>query len=148
VVLSVGKPGTWAATGTTSNGYSDKFEFDGELQAWSAEKHPDSDSDEYTLYVDGQEVDPSQYGDDTSTEPLPNRITFDGSNGRSGTYSFEVSGEIEADPDTAALESTDTISGASATGEVNDESDSYRFSGDLVDFSLSGTATVTIDDTE
>jgi len=149
--VSANDDGSYTATGTTGGGFDDEWTFEGDLLAWSAQTHPDETSGEYTLYLDGQEVDPSQVGeggsdDGDTTEPLPNRITFDASNGRSGSYSFEVTGELNADPDTAPLESADSISGTVATGEVSDDVDSYRFSGDLVDFELTGTASVDIED--
>lgn len=136
--------GTYTATGTTGGGFADEWEFNGDLQVWSAQTNPDEDSGEYTLLVDGEEIDPETVGDDDS-EPLPNRITFDASSNRSGSYTFEVSGDLEADPDTAPLETADTISTTTATGEVADDADSYRFSGDLVDFDLTGTASVDIE---
>ena len=149
--VSENDDGTFTATGTTGGGFDDEWTVTGELLDWQAETHPDEDSGEYTLYVDGSEVDPASVGADSggdTAEPLPNRITFDASNGRSGSYTVEVSGDLRPDPDTAPLESADTLSGASASGEVADDADSYRYSGNIVDFTLSGTASVDIEDTE
>jgi len=154
--LTENSDGTYTVDGDTGNGFADDWTFTGELLSWSAEQHPEEDSGEYTLSVNGEEVDPETVGSDggsggdssgDDTAPLPNRITFDASGGRSGAYSFEVSGDLAADPDTAPLESLDTLSGSTASGEVSDEADSYRFSGDLVNFELTGTASVDIEDT-
>lgn len=63
--------GTYTATGTTGNGYTDNYNFGGQVVAWSAERHPDSTSGEYELAVDGTTVTPEELTgstDDGSTD--------------------------------------------------------------------------------
>ncbi|WP_435078867.1 S8 family serine peptidase [Halococcus sp. AFM35] len=72
--------------------------------------------------------------DDTST------LRIDGTGSRTD-YSFSVSGDLEG----VSLTGEDDISGSTATGAVGSGRDSYRFTGELIAFSLDGKANVTLD---
>ncbi|WP_157533069.1 right-handed parallel beta-helix repeat-containing protein [Haloferax profundi] len=58
--ISQNSDGTWTAQGYTGNGYGDSFKFKGELVEFSPNTGP------FKLLIDGQEVDPSEFGSQTS----------------------------------------------------------------------------------
>lgn len=150
--------GTYTVEGETGHGYVDDYTVVGEITNWNVEQHPDDPSGEHTLYWDGSEVSPSELtgsgatvseadgsGDD---DPLPNRIVFSASDGESGSYAFEVSGEVEPDPEVGPIEGNDNISGSAVEGVFDSGVDAYRFSGDIVDLELRGNTAVSIDDND
>jgi len=119
------------ATGRVYGG-KDSFEFSGEITDFSL-------SGPATVLVDGTEVDPATFG-----EPdLSNVVTIQGANEKA-LYEFTVSGDVEPNPDVGSFNDYDTIDGSTATGRVWSGDDSYVFSGEITDFSLSGTATVVV----
>jgi hypothetical protein len=77
--VSQNSDGTYTATGETGNGYTDEYTFTGELTAWSAEKHPDTSTGEYSLTLDGSSLDPASIGSSTDDS------TGDGSTGDGST---------------------------------------------------------------
>ncbi|ESP86881.1 hypothetical protein [Candidatus Halobonum tyrrellensis] len=90
-----------------------------------------------TVYVDGEPVDPADYGDDRHT------IRFTGS-GEYSSYEFSAAGEVAAVGST--LESGDSIVGSTASGGVTGTwSDVYTFTGNLTDLTVEGDATVYVD---
>ncbi|MFC7194661.1 right-handed parallel beta-helix repeat-containing protein [Halosimplex aquaticum] len=123
------------ATGRVWGG-RDSYRFGGEITDFSL-------SDAATVYVNGQVVDPADLG-----EPdLPNVVTVHGDQDLA-EYEFTVSGDLEPNTDGAGINSYDTIDGSTATGRVWGGRDSYRFGGEITDFSLSDPATVTVNGTE
>ncbi len=115
------------ATGAVGGG-RDKYRFSGEVTDFSI-------SGDATVYLDGEEIDPTQL--------LTHTLTIDGDGSRTD-YTFTVSGNLEG----KGLTREDRISGSTAIGAVGGGQDSYRFSGDIIDFSITGDATVFLDDME
>jgi hypothetical protein len=63
--LTQNDDGTYTVAGDTGNGYTDDWFFDGRVAEWTAEQHPEADSGEYELVLDGEVVTPAQLtGDD------------------------------------------------------------------------------------
>ena len=83
-----------------------------------------------------------------STNTLPKVVSIVG-NGTKTDYSFTVSGSLEkSTARNASIDAEDVVSGATATGTVHGGTDSYRFSGDVTTFSVTGDATVYVDGTK
>lgn len=126
--------GTFTVSGHTGFGVGDSFGVEGTLIAF----RPDAPAGDCAVYVDGTDV--------TSEHLLPNRIVIDGTDNGPSQYSFEVTGDLTPARGTGPLEVDDAISGSAVEGEVAGDVDAYYFSGDVVDYSLSGGATVVIED--
>lgn len=94
--------------------------------------------------------------DDGSTDgdtALDSVVAFDGSRSEEVcSYRFSVTGEVAADEEGDAGETgdwdriEDTVEDDAVVGVVHTGVDTYRFSGDLVDLELRGSAAVTFDD--
>ncbi|MFC4541759.1 hypothetical protein ACFO5R_07445 [Halosolutus amylolyticus] len=100
-------------------GWRDAFRFSGEVEELTVDGSA-------RVLVNGERVDPSEYGDD-----LPHVLTIVG-NGTESAYEVTVDGTI----DTLDEESSDEIeltSDAAATGTIERGVHRLRFSGDLVD---------------
>lgn len=138
-----------AVQGTTASGSvavygSDDYLFAGEITAFSVDGPAD-------VYVDGEQVDPSQFDDSdgSGSAEYPNLLVIDGDGAESSSdYSFTVSGELEKAPDVGMVESDDVVSDGSATGQVAGGTDAYRFSGNITSFLLSGSASVDFENGE
>lgn len=101
------------------------------------------DGGEVAVFVDGEEIDPSEYGD---VELLPHALVIDGTDadGRS-SYAFAVGGAVvKSTYREATIESADVIDGETVRGSVGDWLDAYWFDGDVEDFTLVGDASVDI----
>ncbi|MWV39239.1 hypothetical protein [Natrialba sp. INN-245] len=98
---------------------------------------------EAALFVDGEEIDPSEYGDH---ELLPHAIVFDGTHADGPTtYSFEVSGTVvKSAYRDASIDDEDVVEGGAVRGGVGDWLDAYWFDGDIEEFHLLGDATVDV----
>ncbi|MFB6081691.1 MAG: hypothetical protein ABEJ67_02600 [Halanaeroarchaeum sp.] len=116
---------------------TDSYTFSGEITELTVESPED-----VTVRVNGTVVDPATIG----SQPLPNRLVFDGSSldGRA-RYTFEVSEAVEKSTDLGDLESDDEISGTTVTGTIGNDVDAYRFAGDLVSMDVDGPVVVTIE---
>ncbi|HET7324126.1 MAG TPA: S8 family serine peptidase [Halococcus sp.] len=112
------------ATGAVGPG-RDSYRFSGEITDY--EQNGDA-----TVFLDGERVDPEQLRSRT--------LAIDGDGSRTD-YTFTVSGDLTGE----SLTREDSISGSTATGAVGPGRDSYRFSGDILDFSMTGDATVYLD---
>lgn len=133
--------GTYTVVGETGNGYGDSFDLTGEVTSFTA----DTAESNFVLRYGGEEV---TVDDLVADQSLPNEISFDGmGTEETATYRFEVSGEVAAGSG-GSVEDADTVSGAVVEGSVTADTDVYGFSGDLIDFSLSGAARVGIEVTE
>ena len=119
------------------NGGVDGYRFSGDLTDITVEGNA-------AIIVDGQEIDPSQYGEST----LSHTLTIDGNDADWTDYSLTVSGEIENDPENGSFNPQDNITGSTASGFVNGGVDGYRFSGELVDGTVDGNAAVLVDGQE
>jgi hypothetical protein len=151
------------ATGGVAGG-TDAYEYSGSVTDFTLDGQA-------TVYRNGEQVDPATLAgdgsdsgsgsgsdsgsdsggsDDSGSDSGPtyeNLITVDGADSQS-TYQFEVTGGIIENPNGGALEEGDTISGTTASGSVDGEVDSFRFSGDLVSLTLDGTADITFEDND
>ncbi len=141
-------PDAWdGVSGTTATGWvstpsrTDTFRFSGSVTDFA---FLEGDA---TVYVDGEEVDPSSLVAETS---LPRTVTVTGTSAPAA-YEFSVDGELEADPERGDPEQWGNVSGATASGWVASERhvDSYQFSGDLTAFEVrEGTLSVAVDGEE
>ncbi|WP_254764798.1 hypothetical protein [Natrinema marinum] len=98
---------------------------------------------EADVTVDGEPIDPSEYGDH---KMLPHAIVVDGveADGPSA-YSFEVDGTVvQSNYDGASIDTEDVIDGTAVRGAVGNWLDAYWFDGDITDFHLCGDATVDV----
>ena len=120
-------------------GGSDGFRFDGDLDSFEIEDGP-------VVYVDGEEIDPSEVGggDDVDEEPpLPHTIVIEeASDGSTTSYRFAVSGELEKGEHATE---DDEIDGSVAIGTIQDGKDSYHFSGFITMFEVDGKASITFE---
>lgn len=117
--------------------YKDSYRFNGEILSFELDGTA-------KVILNGEEVDPDELG---NTQPeLPNVIILDGTATPDATseYTFGVSGEINKTDELGTVDSTDTIEDGVATGSIGDDTDAYRFSGELTEFRLSGPASVTV----
>lgn len=120
------------------NGYFDDYDFAGELESLEL-------SQPISVTVDGEEVvETFDGGSDGGHE-----LTIVGDQGYA-PYEFTVSGDLEHSDhaDGATIDDNDTIEGSTATGQVNGGIDCYRFSGDVLKFTLEEPATVRLDGQE
>ena len=101
----------------------------------------DLDESKWTLRYNGEEVRIADL-------VLPNKLVIDGSNTprRASTYEFNVSGVARKSADLGSINEYDTVSGGTISGRVIGGTDGYRFSGEITSFSLSGPASVTVED--
>jgi len=126
--------GTYTITGVVADGGGDSFHFDGRLVDATV---PGAGS----VSVDGATVD-------LSTIDLENTLAVVGAGTEVTSYEATVSGDIASDIEADNFNSTDSVSGATATGEVNAGTDSYVFSGSITSFELNGTAGVFVNGTQ
>jgi len=69
--------------------------------------------------------------------------------GNTASYDFTVSGSLEkSDAYDATIDTGDSISGSSASGQVTNGRDSYRFTGEITDFSVDAPVNPLIDGDE
>ncbi|SDK94888.1 hypothetical protein [Natronorubrum texcoconense] len=96
------------------------------------------------VYVDEERVDPAEVGD---AELLPHAVVIDGTDADGETtYFFEVDGDVIASNyRDASVDEGDAIEGTSVTGSVDDSLDAYWFDGEIVDFRVTGDATVDVE---
>lgn len=99
---------------------------------------------ESAVYLDGTRVDPANIGETT----YPNEIVFDGSPepGRTATYEATVSGKIRKSSTLGSIQSNDTISGSTASGDVYGGKDGYRFTGEVTELAVDGKMTLLFGD--
>jgi hypothetical protein len=161
---------------SVSDTVSGTVDADGESWFWFGGEVDAVDfSADVAFFVNGTEVDPSQYADagdgsgdtsdgsdgtsdDTSDgsagDSLPNVVSVDGSTSNEvANYVFEVSGDVERDD--AASTSTeetrewdtleDEVTSGKVVGVVYEGVDVYRFSGTLTRLKVDGTAKVTFE---
>ncbi|WP_049900358.1 hypothetical protein [Halococcus agarilyticus] len=113
------------ATGQGGGGGIDSYGFSGDIVAF------DFDGDA-TVYLDGEEVDPGNFG---------NVLTIKENGGSWITYGFSVSGDIVPRRNVGGADEISADRGR-ATGGVRSGYDSYYFSGDISNIALSGDATL------
>ncbi|WP_436346746.1 hypothetical protein [Natronorubrum sp. FCH18a] len=96
------------------------------------------------VYIDEERVDPDEIGE---SELLPHAIVIDGTDADGETtYYFEIDGDVIASNyRDASVDESDVIEGTSVNGSVEDSLDAYWFDGDIVDFRLTGDASVDVE---
>jgi len=87
-------------------------------------------TDETSVDSDSEDTSGNESSED-DTSSLEHTITVDGSTSTEKQYYFEVSGEVRAD---SGINPDDTINQGSVDGTMYGGSDSYQFSGELIDF--------------
>ncbi|AGB31188.1 hypothetical protein Natpe_1283 [Natrinema pellirubrum DSM 15624] len=94
-----------------------------------------------TITVDGEPIDPSEYGDH---EMLPHALVIDGTDADGPTtYAFEVDGAVvRSDYRDASIDDEDVVENGTVRGAVGNWLDAYWFDGDIDDFRLRGDAAV------
>ncbi|MGM0604951.1 MAG: right-handed parallel beta-helix repeat-containing protein [Halobacteriota archaeon] len=147
--------GTWTAIGSTSAGgpSGDTFRYRGRI----VDVHITGELDGITVRRNGSEVPLEDLVERSAGESasLPNRLLIDGT-GEDGesAYQFTVSGDVRSD---SALSSSMAISSErigsfleidrnTVRGLVGTGLSGFRFSGEIVDFSLEGDADVTVEE--
>jgi hypothetical protein len=117
-----------SASGSVGSADRDSYAFAGRVRSFAL----DGDA---TVLVDGETVDPARLSG------LLERVAIAGT----GSYEFTVSGELAASSaNGTAIEESDTVSGSSASGRVDGDTDTYAFSGELTRISTGGSTTVTV----
>ncbi|PSQ23932.1 hypothetical protein BRD01_05445, partial [Halobacteriales archaeon QS_8_65_32] len=123
--------------GSSATGYvlggTDSYGFAGEVTDFSV-----SDPDAVSIYLDGEQVTPG--GSTPDREITVSNRPYD----TPASYQFSVSGVLEA-TDSVNFADGDEISGSGASGRVNQGSDTYRFSGEVLTFDNDGPVEVIVD---
>jgi len=135
--------GVTTVTGEVGWGYHDTFTFDGTVTDWSA----DADSSEYTLTLDGTELDPDQFVSESTLE------IGTAQENQGMAYELVIDGTITGG---SSIEDDDTITESdgvtTVTGEVGwGYHDTFTFEGSVMDWTAdtdSTQYTLTLDDTE
>ncbi|QFU85003.1 hypothetical protein [Natronorubrum aibiense] len=98
---------------------------------------------EATVSLDGDQIDPADYGDH---ELLPHALVIDGTDAdEPSTYSFKASGSVvKSEYQDASIDDEDVIEGKAVRGAVGNWLDAYWFDGDIEDFTLCGKAAVDV----
>ncbi|SEP71248.1 right-handed parallel beta-helix repeat-containing protein [Natrinema salaciae] len=130
--------GTTATGWVTTTSNVDGFRFDGELVDVGFHQG------RATVEVDGEEIDPDEYGEEPAA--LENTILIDGF-GTAGTshYEFAVSGAAEKSTiKGATIDGADTIDSGTVVGSVGGWRDAFRFAGELESLTVDGDARVSV----
>ena len=130
-----------SAKGAVAGG-ADAFAYSGSITAFSFTEGVAS------VLVNGKEFDPASLDpapapEDPESKP-PHVFVVDGRDVNGVTsYTFEVSGDLEAtNYDGASADSEDAIDGSRVTGAVAGGRDAFRFSGTIRTFDIAGNAAV------
>ena len=136
----VGSDQTQTIDGTTATGTvsadADGYFFDGEITRFTL-------SGDATVFVDETEVNP----DTLAASALPNVVVFDGV-GSETAYEFAVTGDLAKSPDLGSVDAGDSLDAAAVSGTVTDETDGYRFSGDLTGLTVDGDMNIRFEDND
>ncbi|WP_313690386.1 hypothetical protein [Halobellus marinus] len=124
--------GTVRVAGAIRSGV-DAFDYTGAIRSFTA-------GDDMQFERDGTEISREEVVDSVYEHSL--RIV---GTGTTSTYDFAVDGEIVAAPDCGS-ECVDAISGTEVAGELSSGTASFRFDGEVTEFSLDGEAGVYLDD--
>ncbi|MHC3438091.1 hypothetical protein ACYJ1Y_08280 [Natrialbaceae archaeon A-gly3] len=116
--------------------WRDAFRFSGDLEELTVDGPG-------TVSVDGEEVDPADYGED-----LPHTLEIEGE-GIPSSFEITVDGDLEFDGEDEPEDETLVVTDAAVQGSVTEETLRFRFAGAVTDVTLtSGEATVSIDGEE
>jgi len=121
-------------------GGADGYRFTGNITGFSLTDHGEA-----AVYVDGEETDSRRLGD---RNPIPRTLIIEGS-GEWTEYSFRVSGELnQVDGSLEGINVSDdgseSIDGSEVTGAAAGLADGFRFSGEVIDFSVESPGEVTV----
>jgi hypothetical protein len=115
--------GTYTVEGVTGNGYGDTYDYDGTLSDWWSD-HADSD---YSLYVNGSEIQPEDIGGDGGSSATVLDDFEDGDlseyAGHTGGYQVQGSTVIEG---SNTLEATSTYNRIGHTEATTSRGNEYR----------------------
>ncbi|MFC6990565.1 hypothetical protein ACFQH3_01425 [Haladaptatus sp. GCM10025707] len=130
-----------SATGAVAGG-TDSYVFEGDFTTFTLDGAA-------TVTVDGTEVDPADLVTAESTDE-PDVLSITGDQSSSVVrYEVTVSDEItKTTANDATKDPSDDISGTTAEGAVGGGTDSYEIVGDILNLTLDGPATVTLNGTE
>ncbi|WP_440767374.1 hypothetical protein [Natronorubrum sp. DTA7] len=113
--------------------WRDAFRFSGDLDQLTVDGPA-------TVLLDGEEIDPADYGED-----LPHALEVDGQ-GEPTSFEITVDGTIKLDSEDEPEDEATTISGSTVQSSVTDDSLTFQFSGALTDVSIiDGEAAVSLD---
>jgi hypothetical protein len=113
--------------------WKDAFRFSGDLEALTVDGPA-------TVLVNGEEIDPADYGED-----LPHVLEVEGQ-GSPTSFELTVEGTIEFAGDDEPEDEATTVSGSTVQSSVTDGSQTFRFSGALTDVTvIDGEAAVRLD---
>lgn len=113
--------------------WRDAFRFSGEVERITV-------NGPGTVSIDGEEVDPADFGDE-----LPKTLEIEGQ-GTPASFEATIDGTVEHD---GSDEDVTIVSGSTIQGSVTDETLRFRFSGALTDVTfVDGEATVSVDGEE
>ncbi|PCR89144.1 hypothetical protein [Natrinema ejinorense] len=120
------------ASGTVAD-YLDAFRFDGQIERLSVDGNA-------TVRVNGVEIDPADIDD-----VLQNVVLIDGSDEDATRYEFTVTGDVERSSyDGASIDDEDAIEDGTVYGTVADWKDAFRYSGEIVELTVDGPGTVSV----
>ncbi|MFC4541776.1 hypothetical protein ACFO5R_07530 [Halosolutus amylolyticus] len=113
--------------------WKDAFRFSGDLEALTVDGPG-------TVLVNGDEVDPAEFGPD-----LPHVLEVEG-DGTPASYEITVDGTIELDGEADPDDDVTTVSGSTVQSSIVDETQTFRFAGALTDVTFTdGDADVFLD---
>ncbi|MFP8952576.1 hypothetical protein ACLI4Z_06320 [Natrialbaceae archaeon A-arb3/5] len=96
-----------------------------------------------SVFVDDEEIDPDEYGDD-----LPHELAVEG-RGAPASFEITVDGTIELDSEDDPADEATTVTDSTVEGSVTDSTQRFRFSGALTDVTFTdGEAAVLVDGEE
>ncbi|ARS90169.1 hypothetical protein [Natrarchaeobaculum aegyptiacum] len=116
--------------------WKDAFRFSGDLEQLTVDGPA-------TVYLDGEEIDPADYGED-----LPHVLEVEG-RGAPTNFEITVDGRIELEGDEDPEDEATTISGSTVQSSVTDATQTFRFSGVVTDVTfIEGEAAIFVDGEE
>ncbi len=116
--------------------WRDAFRFSGDLEELTVDGPG-------TVTVDGEEIDPDEYG-----EELPHTLEIEGE-GAPSSFEVTVDGDLEFDGGDEPEDETLVLTDAAVQGSLTEETLRFRFAGAVTDVTLTnGEATVSIDGKE
>jgi hypothetical protein len=103
---------------------------------------------ELTDSGDSATEDGDDSGESADSTRLHNRLVVDGTDkpNQSANYSFAVSGEVQKSAELGSVNRFDSVNGAEVEGRVVGGKDGFRFSGEVTQFRLEGSASVEVQD--
>ena len=123
--------GTVTVSGIVADGGGDSFRFSGSVVGATL-------GGPGAVYVDGSPID-------SKTAEVDRTVSVVGFGNSETSYEFSVDGAVVTDTGKNNTESEDVVDDSTASGTVVNDTDGYRFSGSVTDFTLDGDAAVYVD---